>query len=100
MLTVAWATAAEPHMKKADRLAKSDFVRVNGVNLIKPNGEKLFIQGTNLGNWLNPEGYMFGFSKTNSAWMIDLMLKEAVGTDETARFWQQLKDNYITQADI
>ena len=100
MLTVAWATAAEPHVKKADRLAKSDFVRVNGVNLIKPNGEKLFIQGTNLGNWLNPEGYMFGFSKTNSAWMIDLMLKEAVGPDETARFWQQFKDNYITQADI
>lgn len=79
---------------------KSRFVHVEGVNLIQPNGERLFIQGTNLGNWLNPEGYMFGFSKTNSAWMIDLMFKEAVGPDETARFWKQFKDNYITQADI
>jgi hypothetical protein len=76
------------------------FVHVDGVNLVKPDGRKLFIQGTNLGNWLNPEGYMFGLSKTNSAWMIDLMLREAIGPDETAAFWQQFKENYITEADI
>ena len=76
------------------------FVTIQGVDLIQPNGEKLFIQGTNLGNWLNPEGYMFGFSRTNSAWMIDLLFKEAVGPDATADFWQQFKDNYVTKADI
>ena len=76
------------------------FVTIQGHDLIQPNGEKLFIQGTNLGNWLNPEGYMFGFSRTNSAWMIDLLFKEAVGPDETAKFWQQFKDNYVTRADI
>ena len=81
-------------------LAKKGFVRVEGMNLVKPDGTKLFIQGTNLGNWLNPEGYMFGFSKTNSAWMIDLLFKEAVGPDETARFWRDFKDNYITEADV
>ena len=84
----------------AEARTKSRFVHVEGVNLIQPNGERLFIQGTNLGNWLNPEGYMFGFSKTNSAWMIDLLFKEAIGPDETTRFWKQFKDNYITQADI
>ena len=50
--------------------AKNRFVKVDGPNLVKPNGERLLIQGTNLGNWLNPEGYMFGLRKTNSAWMI------------------------------
>ena len=30
------------------------FVIIKGHDLIQPNGEKLFIQGTNLGNWLNP----------------------------------------------
>nr|URH23947.1 glycoside hydrolase family 5 subfamily GH5_46 protein [uncultured Prevotella sp.] len=80
--------------------AKGDFVRVDGPNLVKPNGERLFIQGTNLGNWLNPEGYMFGFSRTNSAWMIDLMIKEMVGPDAAADFWQAFKDNYITRKDI
>ncbi len=84
----------------AEARTKSRFVHVEGMNLIQPNGERLFIQGTNLGNWLNPEGYMFGFSKTNSAWMIDLLFKEAIGPDGTANFWKQFKDNYITQADI
>lgn len=79
---------------------ESDFVRVDGPNLVKPDGTKLYIQGTNLGNWLNPEGYMFGFSKTNSPWMIDLMLKQLVGPDATAEFWSKFKDNYITRADI
>ena len=78
----------------------ANFVRVDGPNLVKPDGTKLFIQGTNLGNWLNPEGYMFGLSRTNSAWMIDLMIKEAVGPDFAAEFWQKFKDNYITRKDI
>ena len=78
----------------------SKFVTVQGTNLIQTNGEKLFIVGTNLGNWLNPEGYMFGFSRTNSAWMIDLMFREMVGPDETAAFWKEFKDNYITRSDI
>ncbi len=80
--------------------APASFVRVDGPNLVKPDGSKLFIQGTNLGNWLNPEGYMFGLSRTNSAWMIDLMIKEAVGPDFAAEFWRVFKDNYITRKDI
>ncbi len=76
------------------------FVYVSGPDLIQPNGQKLYIQGTNLGNWLNPEGYMFGFGRTNSAWMIDLMIKQAVGPDFAAEFWKTFKDNYITRDDI
>ncbi len=79
---------------------RGKFVHVEGHNLIKPDGTKLYIQGTNLGNWLNPEGYMFGLSRTNSAWMIDLMIKEAVGPDFAADFWRLFKDNYITREDI
>ena len=78
----------------------AQFVRVDGPNLVKPDGTTLFIQGTNLGNWLNPEGYMFGLSRTNSAWMIDVMIKEAVGPDFAAEFWRRFKDNYITRKDI
>ena len=43
---------------------------------------------------------MFGLSRTNSAWMIDLMIKEAVGPDFAAEFWRLFKDNYITRKDI
>lgn len=47
--------------------ASGRFVRVEGENLIKPDGKKLYITGTNLGNWLNPEGYMFGFRKQTAS---------------------------------
>ena len=79
---------------------KGGFVRVDGVDLVKPDGSKLFIKGTNFGNWLNPEGYMFGFKKTNSAWMIDQMFKQLVGPDKTAEFWKMFKDNYVTRDDV
>lgn len=76
------------------------FVHVQGQDLIQPNGQKLFIVGTNLGNWLNPEGYMFGFSKTNCEWMIHEMICQMVGPDFASDFWKAFKDNYITRKDI
>lgn len=76
------------------------FVHVVGKDLIQPNGKKLDIVGTNLGNWLNPEGYMFGFSRANSYWMIDQVVCQLAGTDFAADFWQAFKDNYVTRADI
>ena len=56
------------------------FVTIQGQDLIKPDGTKLFIMGTNLGNWLNPEGYMFKFSKTNSPRFINEMFCQLVGS--------------------
>jgi len=76
------------------------FIRIDGPNLITPEGEKLFIKGTNLGNWLNPEGYMFGFNKANSARFINEMFCQLVGPDRTAEFWKLFKDNYITREDL
>jgi hypothetical protein len=76
------------------------FVRIDGQNLVQPNGENLLIRGTNLGNWLNPEGYMFKFQKTNSARFINEMLCQLVGPDNAAGFWKSFKDNYITSEDI
>jgi endoglucanase len=80
--------------------ARGKFVTIQGTDLIAPDGSKLYIQGTNLGNWLNPEGYMFGFKKTNSARLINEMLCELVGPDAAAEFWKTFKDNYVTEADI
>lgn len=76
------------------------FVHVDGQNLVKPDGENLKIVGTNLGNWLNPEGYMFGFSRTNAPRQINDLFCQLAGPDKTAEFWAAFKDNYITRADI
>lgn len=86
--------------KKAETTTANAFVRVEGHDLIQPDGTKLLIRGTNLGNWLNPEGYMFGFTRTNSGRMINEMFCQLVGPDFTAQFWKAFKDNYITRKDI
>ena len=76
------------------------FITIDGQDLIQPDGSKLFIKGTNLGNWLNPEGYVFKFTRTNSARFINEMFCQLVGPDFTAKFWKAFKDNYITREDI
>ena len=76
------------------------FLRVDGKNVVDAKGNPFYIQGTNLGNWLNPEGYMFGFKKTISAFMIDQMFRELVGDKATDDFWQNFKSNYVTVGDI
>ncbi len=76
------------------------FITINGSDLIAPDGSKFFIQGINLGNWLNPEGYMFRFGRANSAHLIDQAFREMVGPDFTNEFWTQFKNNYITREDI
>lgn len=87
--------------KKAEKTqAPAGFITIQGPDLIKPDGTKLFIMGTNLGNWLNPEGYMFKFNKTNSPRFIHEMFCQLVGPDFTAEFWKAFKDNYITGEDI
>ena len=78
--------------------AKGKYVTIDGKNLVQPDGMKLFIIGTNLGNWLNPEGYMFGFTNTNSARMINQMFCELVGPDFTADFWKQFNDELHVNA--
>ena len=75
--------------KKAEKTQEpAAFVTIQGQNLIKPDGSELFIMGTNLGNWLNPEGYMFKFNKTNSPRFINEMFCQLVGPDFTAEFWK------------
>ena len=86
--------------KTAESKEEAKFVQVQGPDLIKPDGSKLFIVGTNLGNWLNPEGYMFGFRRMNAPRQINEVISELVGPDKAAEFWSQFKDNYITKADI
>lgn len=87
-------------VSKENKPQDVDFVKVDGHDLITPDGEKLLIKGTNLGNWLNPEGYMFGFGRTNSAGKINEALCEVAGPEFMKKFWKKFKDQYITKADI
>ena len=80
--------------------APDGFIRVSGEDLVDGRGRNFRIRGTNLGHWLNPEGYMFGFHDCNSPHFIDEMFKQLVGPAKTRAFWRAFKDNYITADDI
>lgn len=79
---------------------ESGFIHVEGQNLVDKSHQPYFIRGINLGNWLNPEGYMFLFEKTNSYRLIDQAFKELVGEQQVNQFWKDFQENYITREDI
>lgn len=76
------------------------FFNTRGKDIIDPNGKPFLIKGTNLGNWLVPEGYMFKFTNINSPRLINEAITEILGPEETTKFWKTFQDSYITQGDI
>ena len=80
--------------------AQSKFITIRGKEVIGLDGKPFLIRGTNLGNWLVPEGYMFRFKNVNSERLINETLSELLGPDETKTFWKTFLENYITEEDI
>ncbi len=80
--------------------SQDGFVSVKGKEIIAPDGRPILLRGINLGNWLNPEGYMFRLQNVSSFRLIDNTIKELIGTDEARQFWKSFRDNYITKEDI
>ena len=76
------------------------YFTTKGKEIIDPGGRPFLIKGTNLGNWLVPEGYMFKFKNTSSPRLINQAFNELIGPAETKRFWKEFLTNYITQEDI
>lgn len=79
---------------------RNNFISVQDKYLQTPNGKSFMMKGTNLGNWLVPEGYMFRLEKTSSPRLIQQVITELIGPDEAKLFWQQYLKNYIQKEDI
>jgi endoglucanase len=78
-----------------------EFVSAQGKELIGPDGKPLFLRGINLGNWLEPEGYMFLFEGgPQSPHEIEEFVNELIGPEAADGFWTSYRQAYITAADI
>src|ERR1700733_6456629 len=77
-----------------------DFIRTDGKHLVVGDGERFTIKGTNLGNWLVPEGYMFKFTRARAPSEIDAVIRGLIGPQDAARFWTQFRDVYVAKDDI
>ena len=77
------------------------FVRAQGEYLVSSDGSKLLLRSVNLGNWLVPEGYMFGFTGgPQSPREIEAFVNELIGPAEAERFWREYRERYITEDDM
>ncbi|MDX9924206.1 MAG: cellulase family glycosylhydrolase [Ignavibacteriaceae bacterium] len=77
-----------------------NYSRTEGKEILDINGKPILLKGINLGNWLVPEGYMFKFKNTNSPQMIYTLFNQLIGPEESNNFWEQFRENYITEEDF
>lgn len=79
----------------------SGFVHTRGEQLVNGQGQVIHLRGINLGNWFEPEGYMFHFKGGPQApHEIYDLTKSLLGPDQAKVFWQKYREAYITQKDI
>ena len=83
-------------------MAQTQFVHTQGKEIVDGAGKPLLLRGTNLGNWLVPEGYMWHLNNggPESPREIEALLTELIGPQRAHDFWHSYRENYITQADI
>ncbi len=81
--------------------AQARFVHTSGTELVDGSGKPLLLRGTNLGNWFEPEGYMFHLGEgAQSPREIEQLSYELIGRTKAEMFWKEWRDSYITEADI
>lgn len=90
-----------------------EFLKTFGKKIINESGEEVILKGFGAGNWLNPEGFLFGTSifgmnlndfaradKMDRGRSINQTIVELCGRAYAASFWQRWYRNYLGEADI
>ena len=88
--------------KRIDRNRVKGFLRTEGRKIVNGNGEEILLTGWGLGNWLNPEGYMWLSDSPNFTRGRDIekAILELTGADYAARFWKTFRARFIAESDI
>lgn len=77
------------------------YVHASGTRLVDGSGAELTLHGVGLGNWLLPEGYMWGFADDmSSPRQIEARFEQLVGPERAAEFWRRFRAGFITEADV
>ena len=77
------------------------FLHAEGHDMVNGKGEKVFLRGVGLGNWLLPEGYMWKFGNNGDRpRKIEKIIADHIGQEKADEFWKEFRKNYITEADI
>ena len=75
------------------------YLHTSGTIIVDGNNNEVHLKGVNLGNWLEPEGYMWQ-TNANSPTAIYNLVVNTVGQQNGTQFWNAYRQTYITKADI
>lgn len=77
------------------------FIKTQGQDFVDADGNKVYLKGVGLGNWLLPEGYMWKFRRgADRPRRIEALITDMIGEEKAKVFWKKYYENYITEADI
>jgi len=82
-------------------LSHSQGLRTLGKNIINLNGDEVLLRGVGLGGWMLQEGYMMnssGAADTQHEFIEKLTL--LIGEEETEIFYNNWRQNFITEQDV
>lgn len=79
--------------EKISRERVNGFLHAVGRTIQNGNNEEILLTGWGLGNWLNPEGYMWksgevSFSRGREA---EKSIRELAGEEYAQKFWKQFR---------
>lgn len=87
--------------KKASVRKPKDFLRTNGYDMVDGDGNKVYLKGVGLGNWLLPEGYMWKLEgHADRPRRIEALVYDLIGEEKGKEFWSSYREHYITETDI
>jgi endoglucanase len=85
----------------SENVYAQSFLRTNGTDIVDESGNKVFLRGVGLGNWMLPEGYMWKFGKDGDRpRRIEKIVSDCIGQEKANEFWKSFRKHYITEADI
>jgi len=87
--------------QKAVQKDRLTFLHTSGQDIVNEAGEKIYLKGVGLGNWLLPEGYMWKFEDfADRPRKIEKVVSDLIGKEKATYFWKEFRKNYITESDI
>ncbi|PKP13451.1 MAG: glycoside hydrolase [Bacteroidetes bacterium HGW-Bacteroidetes-3] len=97
-LSIILSITSQAQTKQENNLT---FLHTSGHDIVNEAGEKIFLKGVGLGNWLLPEGYMWKFGKFGDRpRRIEKVVSDLIGQEKAEHFWKTYRQNYITEADV
>lgn len=77
------------------------FLKAEGRKVVNEAGQEILLRGVGFGSWMLPEGYMWRFPNGGDRpRRIETMIRELVGAEKAAAFWELYYERYIGEADI